>query len=30
MNPHPPCTNCMGWAMAVLQDCTNQAASSGH
>lgn len=26
-NPHPPCTNCMGWVISVLQDCYNQAAS---
>lgn len=24
-NPHPPCTNCIGWVQAVLQDCYNQA-----
>jgi RHS repeat-associated protein len=24
-NPHPPCTNCIGWVISVLQDCYNQA-----
>ena len=24
-NPHPPCTNCIGWVQSVLQDCYNQA-----
>jgi RHS repeat-associated protein len=24
-NPHPPCTNCAGWVLSVLQDCYNQA-----
>jgi RHS repeat-associated protein len=26
-NPHPPCTNCIGWVGAVLQDCYNQASA---
>ena len=26
-NPQPPCTNCMGWLIAVLQDCYNQKAA---
>jgi RHS repeat-associated protein len=25
VNPHPPCTNCAGWVLSVLQDCYNQA-----
>ncbi|HVS89748.1 MAG TPA: RHS repeat-associated core domain-containing protein [Candidatus Acidoferrum sp.] len=26
-NPHPPCTNCLGWVLSVLQDCYNQASA---
>jgi len=26
-NPHPGCTNCIGWVQAVLQDCYNQASA---
>jgi RHS repeat-associated protein len=26
-NPHPPCTNCAGWVLSVLQDCYNQASA---
>ena len=26
-NPHPGCTNCIGWVQPVLQDCYNQASA---
>lgn len=27
MNPNPPCPNCFGWVVSVLQDCRNKAHS---